>query len=46
MSRWRGVIAGGLDIAAYTLLRTDRDGWTELRTNDAQLWVEEEKQVT
>jgi len=27
----------------YTLLRTDRDGWIELTTDGAQMWVEVEK---
>lgn len=30
LSRWRGVIAAGLGIAAYTLLRTACNGWIEL----------------
>jgi len=30
-------------VEGYTLLRTDRNGWIELRTDGEQLWAEVER---
>ncbi len=30
-------------VEGYTLLRTDRNGWIELKTDGEQMWVEVER---
>ena len=30
-------------VQGYTLLRTDRNGWIELTTDEEQMWVQVEK---